>query len=211
MALNRQLVLLFAGHVPLLRDVLGHVAQREVTIHGLGHVAGAVLSQGIHKHRVLVAHAVPGAAQTVHALVQAVHAAGHHDVQIAAGDHLSRVKHGLNAGAAGTVSSGGGDAVGQTGLQPGVAGHVHGPGAGLGLTHHHAVDQRGIDARPVDDGAEHACGQLVGRDLLQSAAAGADGRAYRMGNYDFSLFHISTSFLDQRAPQSYSSFTLASS
>ncbi|GAA3150872.1 hypothetical protein GCM10017687_80610 [Streptomyces echinatus] len=112
-----------------------------------------------------------------------LHATGDDEV-IGAGQHSLRGEvHGLLGGTALAVHGGRRDRLGEAGGEDGVAGGVHGLLADLvdGAADH-VVDQRGVDAGALDQGAQGVREELHGVDVGEGAVrpALADGGCVRL-------------------------------
>ena len=172
-ALQGQLIHLLAGHVVLLRHVLGGLAVGDV-------LGGVVLQQpGVH-----VPAAVQGHGQGGHGL----DAAGHHAVGLAGLDLPRRQGHGLEGGGAEPVH---GEAAGGVG-QAGPGGHQAGGVEALlllrdGAAQDHVLHQGGIQLgellhNPLEHQAAHIDGVHVAQGALLTGlgdGGAAVGHHYR--------------------------------
>jgi hypothetical protein len=155
-----EFVLLVAVDLPLLGDVLGGLAH-VVAVEG---VPQAVLDHGVD--HLVVAHLVAGA--HVGAMRRQRHvllAAGHHDGAVAGQDLLRRDGDGPEARAADLVEGPGGGAVGDAGLDGGLARRVLALARGQHLAEDDLVDVAAVDAGLFHGRLHHDGAQIMGRRI----------------------------------------------
>src|SRR5215470_9172451 len=172
--LDRELVLLGAGDLPLPRDVLGGVAH-VVAVEGIPQ---AVLDHGVDQ---LEAAHLDAAAQIlrVRGHAHGFLAAGHHDVRIAVKQRLITQRHGAQTGTAKLVDAPGRALHRNAGRDRGLAGRVLALRRGQDLTHDDFGDPCGLDSAALERGLDGDGTEVVGRGgrecAVEAANRGAGG------------------------------------
>ena len=183
-----EVVQLFPGDAPHVADVLSGGAH-VIVVEG---VPQAVLDHGVNQalgahgnvHLLAVAQIGQGVGSSGHVL----HAAGYHDVRVAAGDGTAGLDDGLHAGAADHADGVGGHGQGHAGLDGGLAGGVLAQAGGQDVAHHDLIHTLRGNAGAAQGLADDDGAQLHGRGALQRSAEGADGSAAAV--YDVNILHF---------------------
>ncbi len=150
------------------------------------HVPQAVGDHGVLHLVVAHAGAPAGGGEGVGGGGHILHAAGHDDLSVAAGDGPAGLNDRLHAGAAHHAHRVGGDGGGHAGLQSGLAGGVLAQAGGEDAAEHDLVHVLRLHIGPVQGLLDDGGAQLGGGGVLQGPAEGADGGAAAVDDINFS-------------------------
>ena len=185
--LHRELVLLRAGDLPFLGDVLGGRAH-VIAVEGIPQ---AVLDHGVDQLEAAHLHAV-AQMLAVRRLAHRFLAAGDHDVAVAVEDGLVAERHRPQARAAELVHAPRGALDRNAGGDRGLAGRVLALTGGQDLAHDDLGDPAALDAGALERLLDRDLAQFMGRQAGKRPVERADRRAGRADDDDI-VFHCENS------------------
>ena len=137
-------------------------------------VPQGILDHGVHQSTVVHPVSVTGLGNRVGSHGHVLHAACHNHIGISCHDHLSRLVHAVQTGAAYHVHGDSRYFDGQSRLDGCLTGHVLSLGRLDDASHVHLIHSLGLHACPVQGFLDYNRSQLCGGGGAQGAAHGAD-------------------------------------